>query len=150
SREFRSRNRSPIAYDPDAKCPEFLSKVLGHVDEDDRDLLQQYGGQCLLGRNITQKILILDGVGGASKGAFVLICAGIIGQRNCAALRTKYLADRFEIGRFLGKTLLIGADVPSDFMSEEGAQRMKALVGGDIMDAERKSSNKVFPIQGTY
>jgi len=67
----RSRNRSPIFFDPNATCPEFEAKILGHLPTDDRMLLQKYAGQCLLGRNLTQRFVILDGIAGASKGAFV-------------------------------------------------------------------------------
>ena len=39
-----------------------MDRFLGHLEPDDRELIQKYGGQCLLGRNLTQRILILDGV----------------------------------------------------------------------------------------
>ena len=150
SPSFRSRNRSPIAYDPNAECPQFKTKILGHIEEDDRDLLQQYGGQCLLGRNHTQRILILDGIGSASKSTFVLLTRGVIGAANTYELRTKHLAERFEIGRMIGKTMLLGADVKANFLSEEGAYRLKALVGGDTLEAEPKTSNKRFSISGIF
>jgi len=104
--------------------------------------VQQYCGQCLLGRNLTQRILLLDGVAEASKGALVLIAAGIVGRENIYELRTKHLDGRFEIGRMIGKTLLLGSDVKADFLSSEGASRLKALVGGDVLEVERKTSNK--------
>src|SRR5262249_45114666 len=34
SPEHRSRNRSPINYDPKATCPEFERTLLGHINED--------------------------------------------------------------------------------------------------------------------
>jgi P4 family phage/plasmid primase-like protien len=147
---FQSRNQSPILYNPNAKCPEFERKILSHVAHDDRELLQQYAGQCLLARNLTQRILILDGVGGASKGAFVLSIIGIVGSQNARELRTRFLADRFEIGRCLGKTLLVGSDVRANFLSEEGADRLKSLVGGDLLEAELKTSNAQFRIEGVF
>ncbi len=150
SPKYRSRNRSPILYDEKAECPSFKEKILGHMEEDDRALLQQYCGQCLLGRNLTQRILLLDGVGQASKGAVVLITAGIIGEKNTYELRTEHLGGRFEIGRMIGKTLLLGSDVKADFLSREGASRLKALVGGDILEAERKTSNKELLISGDF
>jgi putative DNA primase/helicase len=67
SPKYRSRNRSPIIYEPEAECPNFKTMILGHVEADNQELLQQYGGQCLLGRNLTQRILILDGEGGPTK-----------------------------------------------------------------------------------
>jgi putative DNA primase/helicase len=71
-----SRNRSPINYKTGADCPLFKDKLLSHLPADDQLLLQKYSGQCLLGRNLSQRFVILNGVGGASKGAFVLIGCG--------------------------------------------------------------------------
>lgn len=146
----RSRNRSPINYDPKATCPEFERLILGHVKEDDRRALQKYGGQCLLGRNLTQRFLILDGVGGASKGAFVGVLNGVVGPKNVYELRTAILAERFEIGRMIGRTLLVGSDVKGNFLSDEGAYRIKSLVGGDPLEAETKNSNQRFTIYGVF
>jgi putative DNA primase/helicase len=150
SPKYRSRNRSPIAYDQKAECPRFKEQILGHVEPDDQELLQQYGGQCLLGRNLTQRILILDGVGGASKGTFVLVTQGIVGPANTYELRTQLLDQRFEVGRMIGKTLLLGADVKADFLSKGGASRLKSLVGGDRLEAELKTSNKQFFMSGNF
>jgi P4 family phage/plasmid primase-like protien len=150
SPKYRSRNRSPIVYDQSATCPQFEKALLEHLEEDHRELLQKYAGQCLLGRNLTQRILVLDGIGSASKSAFVLLARGIVGATNVYELRTKHLAERFEIGRMVGKTLLLGADVKAEFLSEAGAYRLKALVGGDTLEAERKISNKQFWISGNF
>jgi putative DNA primase/helicase len=145
-----SRNRSPINYDPAATCPEFKRLMLDHISSADRELLQKYAGQCLLGRNIMQRFLILDGVGGASKGSFVLVIDEIIGQKNVYELRTRMLQERFEIGRMLGRTLLVGSDVRGDFLSQSGAHRIKSLVGGDPLEAELKGSNQRFTIYGLF
>lgn len=150
SPEHRCRNRSPINYDRKATCPEFKKHILGHVSEDHQLLLQKYSGQCLLGRNLTQRFGILDGVGGASKGAFVLILSGIIGPRNVYELRTKLLDERFEIGRMIGRTLLVGSDVRGGFLSEKGGHRIKSLVGGDELEAELKGSNNRFKVYGVF
>jgi phage/plasmid-associated DNA primase len=150
SPEYHSRNRSPIFYDPKAECLNFKEMILGHIEKDDQDLIQQYCGQCLLGTNLTQRILLLDGVAGASKGTIVLITVGIIGEKNTCELRTEHLDGRFEIGRMIGKTLLLGADVKADFLSSEGASRLKALVGGDRLEAELKTSNKRVYVNGNF
>jgi P4 family phage/plasmid primase-like protien len=150
SSDHHSRNRSPIDYDPAATCPEFKKLMLDHIKPDDRELLQKFAGQCLLGRNIMQRFLILDGVGGASKGSFVLTIDGIIGQKNVYELRTRMLQERFEIGRMLGRTLLVGSDVRGDFLSHPGAHRIKSLVGGDPLEGEMKGSNQRFTIYGVF
>jgi putative DNA primase/helicase len=141
SPKYRNRSRSPISYDPDATCPRFEKHLLEHLEKDDRELLQKYAGQCLLGKNITQTVLLLEGEAGASKGAFVRVLEGILGQENTGELRTQQLYGRFEIGRLANKSLLLGPDVPADFLSTESAARIKSMVGGDKLDSERKQSN---------
>lgn len=150
SPEHRSRNQSPICYDASARCPEFCEKILGHLNKDDQTLIQKYSGQCLLGRNLTQRFIILDGIGGASKSALVGVLNGIVGSQNVYGLRTSLLNERFEIGRMIGRTLLIGPDVKGNFLSESGAHWIKALVGGDPLVAETKNSNQKFTIYGLF
>lgn len=146
----RCRNRSPIPYDPTALCPEFEARILSHVAPDDQLLLQKFAGQCLLGRNLAQRFVILDGVGSASKSAFVLTIAGVVGLKNVYELRTALLHERFEIGRMVGRTLLIGSDVQGGFLSAPGAYRIKSLVGGDPLEAEKKGSNHRFTVKGNF
>ena len=86
--------------------------------------------------------MILTGTPGGGKGTFVDVLVGIIGQINLASLRPQLLAERFELGRFLGKTLLYGADVPQNFLNQRGASVLKSLVGADPMTVELKNSNE--------
>ena len=146
-----SRNRSPIAFDPNAQCPMFMEHLLHPaLDEDDRALLQYYVGQCLLGRNLTQTILLLHGPGGASKGTLSNIIQQLIGECNCYELRTEHLDERFELYRYIGRTLLYGADVEPEFLRTDGAHMLKKLVGDDIISPEGKNSNAVFSIRGNF
>lgn len=146
-----SRNRSPIAFDPTAKCPMFLEQLLAPaLDPDDIALLQYYAGQCLLGRNLTQTILLLHGPGGASKGTLSNVIQQVIGELNCYELRTDHLDERFEIYRYIGRTLLYGADVEPDFLRTDSAHILKKLVGDDLISPEGKNSNEVFAIRGNF
>ena len=151
SSKYRSRNRSPIAYDPKATCPRFLGELLlPAVHSEDVPLIQKYMGLCLLGRNLIQRFLILDGTPGRGKSQLAIVFQHLVGLPNCTQLRTEHLTGRFELSRFLKKTLLTGVDVPGDFLSTRGAQVLKALVGGDVMDAEQKNEQGSFQIEGTY
>jgi putative DNA primase/helicase len=147
---YRSRAQSPLSYDPDAECPEFMERMFGHIDPDDIEIIQKYGGQCLLGSNLMQKLLLLLGEGGASKGAIVSIITLVIGRRNVGELRTSELNGRFEVGRCVGKSLLTAPDVKPDFLTLDGADKLKAMVGGDLLTAELKSSNAVFDLNGEF
>jgi P4 family phage/plasmid primase-like protien len=150
SPELKSRNGIPIQYKADATAPMFESKLLPLISPDDRVLLLKFLGQFLTGRNSIQRILILQGLPDTSKSTTAQIAKLLIGERNCTELRTKHLANRFEIGRLYGRTLVIGADVSPGFLNEEGAYRLKAIVGGDMLDAEKKCSNIYFTLAGDF
>ena len=148
---YRSRNATPVAYDPAADCPRFQRELLeSALEPDDVSLIQRYAGACLLGRNVAQKILVLTGTAGGGKSTLVEIIERMLGTENVGQLRTEHLSERFEIARFVGKTLLCGKDVPGRFLEEKGAHTLKALVGHDLLDGERKGSNASFPIRGDF
>jgi putative DNA primase/helicase len=151
SPEYRSRNQSPIAFDPKATCDRFLDELIRPaVHEEDVLLLQKFAGLFLLGDNIIQRVLVLDGTPGGGKSQFCQVMQNLIGKVNCTQLRTELLAERFEIYRFLKKSLLYGADVPADFLNTKGASRLKSLVGGDLLDAECKGHKGSFPVEGRF
>ena len=151
SPEFYSRNQSPIPFDEYAQYPRFLNELLKPAtSHDDAILIQKYTGLCLLGNNLVQRILILDGEAGRGKSTISIIIQRLVGLSNVTQLRTSHLDSRFELFRYLKKTLLTGVDVPGDFLSKKGAYVLKALVGGDILDAEQKGGTGNFPLQGNF
>jgi phage/plasmid-associated DNA primase len=151
SPEFYSRNQSPILFNETAQCPRFLNELLyPATSQEDATLIQKYMGVCLLGNNLIQRFLILDGKAGRGKTQLSLIIQRLVGLNNVTELRTKHLAERFELYRYLKRTLLVGADVPGNFMSQGGANVIKALVGGDMLDAEQKGGTGSFQIHGNY
>jgi len=105
-------------------------------------------GLIVLGVNRPQRIFILQGPPNTGKTTLARLLTSLIGCRNCSELRTEHLNGRFETSRALGKTLLFAPDVRAHFLQGEGAYRLKSLVGGDPMDAERKNSNASFPFPG--
>ena len=151
SPDFCSRNQCPIPFNASATCERFFNELLfPAVTPDDVILLQKYTGLCLLGNNLVQKLLILDGMPGRGKSTLALIIQSIVGQVNVTELRTRHLNDRFELFRYLKKNLLVGVDVPGQFLSEKGAYVIKGLVGGDWFDAEQKCGTGSFPFQGNF
>jgi len=148
---FVSRNRSPIVFDENAKCERFLNELIyPAVHPDDAELIQKYAGLSLLGVNLIQRMLILDGESARGKTQLANVIQAVVGRENVTQLRTKWLAERFETYRFLKKTLLIGVDVEPDFLSTKGAAVLKGLVGGDWFDAEQKLGTGSFPMQGKF
>ena len=80
-----------------------------------------------------------------------LIICSIRAQRyQKKATSTCPLMWRFELFRYLKKTLLVGVDVEADFLSTKGAAVLKGLVGGDWFDAEQKGGTGCFQVQGNF
>ena len=148
--DFFSRNQINVTLDEAAKCPRFLSELIeSAVHPEDVSLLQRWAGQLLLGKNLTQRIMILTGKEGRGKSTLINVLKEIIGQANVVGLRTEHLAERFELWNYVGKTFLIGADVPGGFLMTDGAHVLKALVGKDVLTAEKKSGDSI-TIIGDY
>ena len=83
SPEYRNRNQCNLLYVPEANCPRFKDQLFAPLLEtEDISLLQKYFGQCLLGRNITQTIMLLTGSGGSGKGTLANILELIVGTAN--------------------------------------------------------------------
>lgn len=139
---YHRRNKLGIDYVPGATCERFLNELMRPaMSEDDLDLLQRWSGMALLGENVAQKVMLLQGTAGGGKGAFIRVLTGIIGLENLGELRTKHLdSSRFEVGLMTGKTLLYGADVAADFLSERGAFGLKKITGGDPISPELKNA----------
>lgn len=149
--EWFSRNRSEISWNPKAECPRFKQELLlSAMDEDDVRLIQRYVGQCLLGTNPSQTFLTLRGTPGGGKSTLANVIEGLIGRFNVTELRIAQLCERFELIRFVGRTLLAGKDVPGDFLNSRPAHVLKALVGGDTLEGEVKNGNESFSVEGRF
>lgn len=151
SPDFYSRNASPIRYEPQAECPRFLNELLGRcLGAEDARVLQMAAGMFLLGYNLIQVMFILDGASGTGKSQLGVVLRGLVGEHNCVNLRTDLLHERFEIGHYYGKTLLLGSDVGPDFLSTQGAPVIKSLIGGDRIMAEFKGVAQAQPVSGHF
>ena len=151
SPDLYSRNYCPIVFDETARCDRFLNELLlPAVTKDDALIIQKYTGLCLLGNNLIQRILILEGLSARGKSTLALIIQKLIGQINVTQLRTQHLDKQFELYRYLKKTLLVGVDVPGNFLSHKSANVIKGLVGGDELDAEKKGGNDNFKMRGNF
>lgn len=148
---YYSRHRLPIAYQRDAKCPRFkrfLNAALPNAA--DRYLLKVLFGQWLLGKNLTQTILIIVGEGGTGKGTLLDMLTAFIGDGNIAEIRSGQLGSRFELSSFVDKTLLMGADVDENFLSKTSASALKKMTGGDRITVEFKYANERRFFKGTF
>lgn len=151
SPDYYSRNQIPVHFDPEATCPTFENDLLARgLSPDDVKLMQRWGGLLLLQENIYQKMMILTGTAGAGKSTVISVFQKMVGQDNCAQLRTEQLLERFEMAAFIGKSTLIGADVPGSFLMQRGAYKLKQLTGGDFFQAEIKTARDLVTLKGDY
>jgi P4 family phage/plasmid primase-like protien len=151
SADFRRRNKLSVPFFPDTQCPLFMDTLMRQaLDDDDILFLQKWFGLALLGKNMPQVIVILSGTAQGGKSTFVKIVYGVIGKENVATLRTEQLNQRFETASFLGKTLLHGADVPANFLTQKSASVLKSLTGGDSLSVELKNGRERPEIEGNF
>ena len=149
--EYYSRNQIPIAYEPSAECPRFIDGLLGSMlGTEDQSLLQRVIGGFLLPENLPQIVVSIYGEAAAGKSTLANVCAGIIGQENIGGLRLRHVGNRFEIGRLIGARVLCAPDIPPNFLGDDNAQSLKAMTGGDHLDAELKGSNNLFKVPGVF
>ena len=151
SPDYYSRNQIPVRFDSEADCVKFKDSLLARaLKKDDVVLMQRWAGLLLLQENIYQKIMILTGTAGAGKSTIMSVLQKIVGQDNCAQLRTEQLLERFEMAAFIGKSTLVGADVPGNFLMQRGAYKLKQLTGGDFFQAEIKTARDLVTLCGNY
>ena len=149
--EYYSRNMIPIPFREEAECPRFLNELLAPALSDEAiAVLQKYFGMCILGYNYSQQFLLLEGTAGGGKGTLTDILRNIVGVMNVAEMRTHQLNERFELAAFFDKTLLIGSDVPGNFLQRSGAETLKKLTGHDLVEAEFKGANKRGRMKGVF
>lgn len=148
---YFSRNRCPIAFNRAATYPKFQAFLDWALPaKEDQATLQLLAGQWLLGRNVFQRIVVLRGRAGSGKSTVMNIVRQIVGKENCAELRTKHLGERFEMNNYLNKSLLIGADVPADFLGGDSSDSLKKMTGDDLITVERKYATDTAEIVGNF
>jgi putative DNA primase/helicase len=139
--KFRRRSKLAVDHVPNAVCPMLNDLLCRALCSEDLDLFQRWCGLLLVGVNLAQVVMVLEGPAGSGKGTVARVLSGLLGPQNLAALRTSLLGERFEIGGLLGRTLLYGADVRTDFLTNRSATVLKSLTGGDPMTVELKGVN---------
>lgn len=137
SPDFGAITKLPIVYDFNAGCPEFHRWINEVVPEDTVELLWQVIGYMLMFGNPFQKAIILQGPGGNGKSTFLRVLQRMIGKQNISALSLRQMSeDRFAVAGMLGKTANLAGDIDSKYLGD--ASRFKQIVGGDLIEVERK------------
>ncbi len=134
---IRTTIQLPVAYNPDADCPEFKSFLDDVLADGDKDVVQEMFGYCLLKDYPYQKAFMLVGDGSNGKSTLLKVLSEILGQRNISQILLQKLEEnRFATAELYGKLANIAADLPDQKLHSTGTFKM--LTGGDTLTAERK------------
>ena len=130
----------PVAYDPDAKCPEF-DKWLANVlpDPDNQFLLLQLFGYSMLQDVRFGKIVVLYGPTHTGKGTCLALLKAFLGAENVSALTLHALDNeerRFSRSGLVNKLANLSADLSSKHLA--GDSQIKQISVGDPMQVEFK------------
>ncbi|MCX5794229.1 MAG: phage/plasmid primase, P4 family [Elusimicrobia bacterium] len=137
SPEYRSTFQINAAYVPGAHS-ETLDRFLAEVFPSDAlPLAEELVGYLLRPTTKFQKAFTLLGDGANGKSTFLSMLAVFLGEESVSHVSLQDLVgNRFVAAELQGKLVNVYADLPSS--SLEQSDVFKAIVGGDIIKAERK------------
>ena len=142
---YKSVNQIPHNYKPglDIEKSVFNKFLLSRIlDEDNRRMLYEYMGYCLLPDIIFQKFLILVGIGNAGKSVILNQQARILGADNLSAIPLQSLSVRFTTASLLNRQCNICGDLSSVAIKDTAV--IKQLSGEDLCKAEYKGGAVFF------
>lgn len=137
SPDFGAITQLPIDYNFLAECPEFDRYLAEVVPADTIALVWEVIGYLLMFGNPLQISVIFQGPGGNGKSTMLRVIQYMLGKHNVSALSLRQMnEDRFAVAGLLGKVANLAGDIDSKYLGD--ASRFKQVVGGDLIDAERK------------
>jgi len=140
--------RMPVEYNEDAECPEFKTFLRDVCPEDDRPLLQEFVGYCLLHDDVPhEKALMLLGPTDAGKSVFLNVVAELFGRDSVESASIQYLVnERWGLAELEGTPVNIRHDLDPSVIRNTG--KAKEIISGNQMQAERKNKDP-FDMQPT-
>lgn len=127
------------AYSRKALCRKwtaFLSQLF--ADAQQRDVLQEWFGYCLLANTCQQKILAIIGPPRSGKSTTARILTELLGRKNVANPSIRSLSGSFGVWGMLDKTLAIIPDATLPKPCPALEELLKSISGEDAVDIHRK------------
>lgn len=131
-------SKSPIEYDPEAKCP-LWDKFTSEVTNPPFDkTLNEIAGYSLVDGNKLQRFFMLIGASGAGKGTYTSLLESLVGDGNTSAMPINNIATgRFDAGHIYGKKLNITFEANPD-KALRNIEFVKSATGEDTLTSDRK------------
>jgi P4 family phage/plasmid primase-like protien len=148
SHELFTTTARDFDFNPDAECPlwrKFLEEVL--PDPAVRAFAQDIMGLAQIPYTNMHKFFLFFGEGANGKSVFMDVLEAIIGTRNVCAVSLARFGERFALWPLTTCLVNLVAEIPAvDSMHTSvriAEDKLKAVVGGDIIDIERKGKDIV-------
>lgn len=136
---FLSPVQIPVAFDPEATCPNWDRFVSEVFPQDAQALAFEIVAWLMLPDTGIQKAVLLLGAGANGKSTYLRAVTSFLGGRQNVVAQSLHRLEqnRFATARLIGKLANICPDLPSAHLEETTI--FKALTGGDgELDVERK------------
>lgn len=143
--ELYVASRIPVEYDPNAKCPRWISFLNEILPNQIKEImwLQEYIGYCLYRTWDWDKVVMLLGDGDNGKSTLLEIVRSLLGKDNCPTIGLYDLCNgRWYQAELYLKLCNIDADTATKDL--ENTSRFKTATGGDQIMGERKGKNPFF------
>ncbi|MFH1113712.1 MAG: phage/plasmid primase, P4 family [Pseudomonadota bacterium] len=130
--------QSQTEFNPEAECPLWTQTVEEILpDPESRKLLAQIFGYSLTADNSYQKGFVFYGEGANGKSVVTAILLALVGKDNCSALHLADFKDKFRLAELQNRLVNLSAEVDAKGLINDA--RIKAIITGDPMTAERKN-----------
>lgn len=108
---------------------------ISNNDEEDKKLLYEIIGYCLLQKPVFSKMFLLYGGGGTGKSTFLNIIRKLIGDKYCSFLTLSDLEKDFMPAELFGKLVNLGDDIDAKILTDTGM--LKSLISGEAVNVRR-------------
>lgn len=130
-------SKSPVRFDSDAECPQFLEILDQSLEPNYHQLIGEFIGYVLWTEHQIHKAFMFLGPKRTGKGTMIRVIQAVVGDRDCSHVSLQDLiGNRFMRARLFGKKLNSSGDLPATPIKDAGI--FKNLTGEDTIDAENK------------
>ena len=130
----------PYAYDPAAVAPNWAI-VLGRIEEETRDFLQEYAGYALTPDTRHELAIWLYGPPGRGASTLLTGLQAMLGPKAALIGLADIERNRFALANLPGKTLAVATEQPADYMA--ATHVLNALISGEPVTVDRKFKDAV-------
>jgi putative DNA primase/helicase len=130
----------PVAWNPDATCPEY-ERWAAEIVGDQLDDLEEVAAQMLDPTRTPEKSLLVYGPARSGKSTYLRLLEEVMGKENRSAVSLHQLSDdKFAAANLYGKKLNTSADLSTAHI--EDINVFKKVTGEDTIHGNRKYGNQ--------